>query len=117
MVTSSSAGKFGSKHSMDMMYVGMQTGIYIFDLGNDGTVFNNNSKSGYGTVLGNDCVRYNLITAPDGGTDYYMYQDNLMLKRVAATSTDGSTIEALSFDNTTTVPESLFELPPGVIYY
>lgn len=113
-VISGRNSKVGTKHALDMSFVGMQTGVYILDLGNDGSIFNSNSRGGNGTVLGKDCVIYNLVTAPDGGSNYYMYQDNLMLKRFAGTSTDGSTLEAVSFDDNTEPSESNFILPTDV---
>jgi hypothetical protein len=113
-VISGKKSKVGSKHVLDMSFVGMQTGVYIFDLGNDGSIFNSNSRVGNGTVLDKDCVLYNLLATADGRSDYYMYQDNLMLKRFVGTSTDGSTIEALSYDTNADVPESTFTLPSDV---
>ena len=106
--------KVGNKHALDMSFIGMQTGVYIFDLGNDGSIFNNSMKAGTGSVLGYECVLYNLISYGDARTDYYMYQDNLMLKRFAGSSTDGSTIEAISYDVTGNIPESTFTLPSDV---
>jgi len=39
-VISNSAGKFGTKAELDVMYIGMQTGIYILDLGNIDYILN-----------------------------------------------------------------------------
>jgi hypothetical protein len=116
-VITNSAGKFGTRHAVELSYVGMQTGVYILDLGNDGTIFNSNSRSGNATVLGMDCVKYTIVTQGDASSDYYMYQDNLMLKRWVGSPTEGNSIEALTFDNTTPVPESLFVVPTDVTYY
>jgi len=116
-IITNSAGKFGTKHAVDLSYVGMQTGVYILDLGNDGTIFNSTSRASSGSVLGMDCVKYTIVSSADASSDYYIYQDNLMLKRSVGSVTEGNTIEALSFDNTTTVPESMFELPADVTYY
>jgi len=113
-IISSKKITIGYKHSIDMSYVGMLTGVYIFELGNDGSIFNNRTRSGNVNVIGKDCVKYNIITSPDGSSDYYMYQDNLMLKRFAGTSTDGSTLEALSYNTEVEIPESTFLLPADV---
>jgi len=115
-IISNSAGKFGSKNAVDMSYVGMQTGVYIFDLGNDGTILNSNSRNRSGTVLGMECVKYTIATQGDASSDYYMYQDNLMLKRWVGSPTEGNSIEALSYDNTSEVPESIFIVPLDVQY-
>jgi len=115
-VVSNSAGKFGSKHALDLSLVGMQTGVYILDLGNDGKIFNSSSRAGTGTVLGYDCVKYTIASTAEASSDYYMYQDNLMLKRFVGSYTEGNTIEALSFDNTTDVPESMFVVPAETVY-
>lgn len=116
-VVTNSAGKFGSRKALDIMYVFMQTGVYIFDLGNDGKIFNSNSRNGSGTVLGMDCEKYTVASNSEASSDYYMYQDNLMLKRSVGSVSEGNTIEALSYDNTTPVPESLFTVPADVTYY
>lgn len=115
-IISNSAGKFGTKNAVDMSYVGMQTGVYILDLGNDGTIFNNNSRNGSGNVLGYDCVKYTIVTQGDASSDYYMYQDNLMLKRWVGSPTEGNSIEAISYDITSDVPESIFLVPADVQY-
>jgi len=116
-IVSNSAGKFGTQKALDLMYVGMQTGVYIIDLGNDSTSFNSRTRAGTGTVLGMECVKYTIASNAEASSDYYMYQDNLMLKRSVGSSAEGNTIEALSFDNTTPVQESLFVLPADVTYY
>lgn len=119
-IITNSAGKFGTKNAVDMMYVGMQTGVYILDLGNDGTIFNGNSRTGSETVLGLDCVKYTIASQTFGSdhasSDYYMYQDNLMLKRWVGNAAEGNSIEALSYDNTSDVPESIFIVPSDVQY-
>ncbi len=116
-IITNSAGKFGTRHAVELIYVGMQTGVYILDLGNDGKIFNSNSRAGSGSVLGMECVKYTIASNPEASSDYYMYQDNLMLKRWVGSATEGNSIEALSYDNTTPVPESLFVLPTDVTYY
>ena len=108
--------KTGNRHSLDMSFIGMQTGVYILDLGNDGSVFNTNARSGTGNVLGYECTLYNLLTSPDGGSTFYMYQDNLTLKHFAQTTTSGTTLEAVSFDNSADVPESIFTLPSDITF-
>ncbi len=119
-IITNSAGKFGTKNAVDMMYVGMQTGVYILDLGNDGTIFNSNSRAGSESVLGLDCVKYTIASQTVGSdhasSDYYMYQDNLMLKRWVGNAAEGNSIEALSYDNTSDVPESIFIVPSDVQY-
>jgi hypothetical protein len=117
MITTTKKIKLGSQHSSDLMtFVGMLTGIYILDLGNDGTIFNSSSRTGADNVLGRECAKYTIMTAPDGGSFYWMFQDNLMLKRTAATSTDGTIFEAVSYEPGTDVPESMFVVPPDVQY-
>ena len=109
--------KSGSRHALDISFVFMQTGVYIFDLGNDGSIFNSKTKVGPEMVNGRECIRYNLVPrdAPPGGiTDYYFYQDNLMLKRVVGSVEENNTIEASSYDANADVPESMFTLPTGV---
>jgi hypothetical protein len=115
-IITNSAGKFGTKNAVDLMYVGMQTGVYILDLGNDGQIFNSNSRAGSGSVLGRDCVKYTIVSNAEASSDYYMYQDNLMLKRWVGSTAEGNSIEALSYDNTSDVPESIFVLPADVQY-
>ena len=119
-IVTNSAGKFGSKNAVDMSYVGMQTGVYILDLGNDGSIFNSNSRVGSESVLGMECVKYTIasqtVPGDHASSDYYMYQDNLMLKRWVGNSTEGNSIEALSYDNTSDVPESIFIVPTDVQY-
>jgi hypothetical protein len=115
-IISNSAGKFGSKNAVEMMYVGMQTGVYILDLGNDGSIFNSNSRNGSANVLGYDCVKYTIVTQGDASSDYYMYQDNLMLKRWVGSPTEGNSLEALNYDNASDVPESMFIVPTDVQY-
>jgi len=116
-IVSNSIGKFGGRRVLDMMYVFMQTGVYIFDLGNDTTIFNIRSRAGNMTVLGMECVKYTIVSGGDASSDYYMYQDNLMLKRWVGSAAEGNSIEALTFDNTTPVPESMFLVPADVTYY
>lgn len=109
--------KLGSRHAIDLNFVVMQAGVYILDLGNDGSVFNNKTKVGPEMINGRECIRYNLVPpdAPPGGiTDYYFYQDNLMLKRVVGSVEENNTIEASSYDANADVPESIFTLPTGV---
>jgi hypothetical protein len=115
-IITNSAGKFGTKNAVDMSYVGMQTGVYILDLGNDGTIFNGNSRAGSSTVLGMECVKYTIASQGDASSDYYMYQDNLMLKRWVGSTREGNSLEALTYDNTSEVPESMFVLPLDVQY-
>ncbi|MCX6157816.1 MAG: hypothetical protein NTY74_07545 [Ignavibacteriae bacterium] len=114
-VITNSAGKTGTKAALDIMYVGMQTGIYILDLGNIDYIFNNTSRAGTGNVLGMECVKYTVASNGEASSDYYMYQNNLMLKRSVGSSTEGNTIEALSYD-TNIVPESIFTIPADVQY-
>lgn len=115
-IVSNSAGKFGSKNAVDMSYIGMQTGVYILDLPNDGKLFNSSTRAGSAVVLGFDCVKYTIATQGDASSDYYMYQDNLMLKRWVGSPSEGNSIEALSYDNTSDVPESIFIVPADVQY-
>lgn len=115
MIITNSAGKFGTKAALDIMYIGMQTGIYILDLGNLDYIFNNNTRRGAGTVLGKECVKYTVVTDGESSSDYYMYQDNLMLRRSVGNATEGNTLEALSYE-VTTVPESTFIVPTDVQY-
>ncbi len=115
-IVTNSAGKFGTKNEVDIMYVGMQTGVYILDLGHDSKIFNANSRAGTETVLGKDCIKYTIASNGEASSDYYMYQDNLMLKRWVGGAAEGNTIEAINFDNTTVVPESIFVLPTDVRY-
>jgi len=112
-VITNSAGKFGTKAALDIMYVGMQTGIYILDLGSTDNIFTN--RTGSGTVLGKDCDKYTVIFGGDASSDYYIYQNNLMLKRSVGSATEGNTIEALSYD-TGVVPESTFTVPADVTF-
>lgn len=115
-IVTNSAGKFGSKNAVDMSYVGMQTGVYILDLGNDGKIFNSSSRNGSFSVLGLECVKYTIASDGAASSDYYMYQDNLMLKRWVGSSTEGNSIEAISYDTNADVPESIFVIPPDVQY-
>ncbi|MEO8514161.1 MAG: hypothetical protein ABI543_11405 [Ignavibacteria bacterium] len=119
-IISNSAGKFGTKNAVEMSYVGMETGVYILDLGNDGSIFNSNSRAGTENVLGLECVKYTIASQTVGSdhasSDYYMYQDNLMLKRWVGNSSEGNSLEALNYDNTTDVPESMFIVPTDVQY-
>ncbi len=119
-IVTNSAGKFGTKNSVDMMYVGMQTGVYILDLGHDGKTFNSNTRVGSEIVLGMDCVKYTIasqsIPGDHASSDFYMYQDNLMLKRWVGNAAEGNSIEALRYDNTSDVPESIFIVPLDVQY-
>ncbi len=119
-IVTNSAGKFGTRNDVDMMYVGMQTGVYVLDLGNDGTIFNSNTRLGSESVLGMDCVKYTVASQTVPGdrasSDYFMYQDNLMLKRWVGNAAEGNSIEALRYDNTSDVPESIFVLPADVQY-
>ena len=112
-VITNSAGKFGSKAALDIMYVGMQTGIYILDLGNIDYIFNNTSRAGTGNVLGMECSKYTMASNGEASSDYYMYQNNLMLKRSVGSAAEGNTIEAVSYD-TGVVPESNFVIPTDV---
>ena len=81
-IVTNSAGKFGTKNAVDMMYVGMQTGVYILDLGHDGKIFNSGTRVGSETVLGMDCVKYTIasqsVPGDHASSDYFMYQDNLI---------------------------------------
>jgi len=119
-IITNSAGKFGTKYAVDMSYVGMQTGVYILDLPNDGIIFNSKTRAGSESVLGLECVKYTIATQSVPGdhasSDYYMYQDNLMLKRWVGSPTEGNSIEALDYDNTSDVPESMFVVPLDVQY-
>lgn len=119
-IITNSAGKFGTKNAVDMSYVGMQTGVYILDLPNDGKIFNSNTRVGSESVLGMECVKYTIasqtVPGDHASSDYFMYQDNLMLKRWVGSPTEGNSIEALNYDNTSDVPESIFVLPAGVQY-
>lgn len=117
-IVSNSAGKFGTKNAVDLMYVGMQTGVYILDLGHDGKIFNGNTRAGSELVLGMDCVKYTIasqnVPGDRASSDYYMFQDNLMLKRWVGNAAEGNSIEAISYDNTSDVPESIFVIPADV---
>ncbi len=119
-IVSNSAGKFGSKNAVDMSYVGMQTGIYIFDLGNDGTIFNSGTRVGTEMVLGKECVKYTIASQTVPGdyasSDYYIYQNNLMIRRHVGNASEGNTIEAISYDISSDVPESIFVVPLDVQY-
>jgi hypothetical protein len=119
-IVTNSAGKFGTKNAVDMSYVGMQTGVYILDLPNDGKIFNSSTRVGSESVLGMECVKYTIasqsVPGDHASSDYYMYQDNLMLKRWVGSPTEGNSIEALNYDNTSEVPESIFVLPADVQY-
>lgn len=115
-VITNSAGKFGGKYDLDIMYVFMNTGIYVLDLGHDGKIFNGTTKDGSGNVLGMDCVQYTVASDGSASSKYYMYQDNLMLKRTVGNSTEGNSIESLTYDNTSDVPESIFLIPSDVQY-
>jgi|GEM_PF-1843725 len=106
--------KTGSRHAMDISFVGMQTGVYIIDLGDPIPLFPSSEISGNGTVLGKNCTRYLIVSFGDAKTEYFMYQNNLMLKRSVGSSTEGNTIEATSYDNTTDIPPGTFTLPTGV---
>jgi hypothetical protein len=106
--------KTGSRHAIDISFVGMQTGVYIIDLGDPIPLFPSSAVSGNGTVLGKDCVRYLITSFGDSKSEYFMYQNNLMLKRFVGSSTEGNTLEATSYDNTTDIPPGTFVLPTGV---
>jgi len=116
-IVTNSAGKFGSKYARDVISIFMQTGVFIFDLGNVSTVFNNNTRVGSGTVLGKECVKYTVASNGEVSSDYYIYQDNLMLKRSVGNAVIGNTIEAITYDITSEVPESMFVVPTDVKYY
>lgn len=116
-VTSGTQGKIGFKKPLDFMYVGMLTGIYILDLGNDGSVFNSSYLNGSGEVLGKTCDKYTIITQGDASSDYYMYQNNLMLKRWVGSPTEGgNSIEAISYDTPGEMNEGMFVLPADITY-
>ena len=115
-IVSNSAGKFGTKNAVDLSYVGMQTGVYILDLENDRRLFNSSYVNGTGTVLGLECVKYTIASNGEASSDYYMYQDNLMLKRWVGSTAEGNSIEALNYDNSSAIPEGTFTLPAGVQY-
>ena len=116
-ITSSKKLKLGNKNNLDMNFVGMLTGVYILDLGNDGSIINSSRRTGTKNFLGKDCTEYTILTTADGGgTYYYFYQDNLMFRKSAMTSTDGSYMEALSYDTNTDVPDELFRVPADVQY-
>jgi hypothetical protein len=119
-IVSNSAGKFGTKNDVDMSYVGMQTGVYIMDLPHDNAIFNSSTRVGSENVLGRECVKYTIasqiVPGDHASSDYYMYQDNLMLKRWVGSPSEGNSIEAISYDNTTEVPESMFVVPVDVQY-
>ena len=113
-VYTTSVLKMGNRHSLDLSYVGMQTGVYILDLGNDGTLFNSSYINGTETVLGKECTRYIIVSQGDARSEYDMYQNNLMLKRWVGSTAEGNSIEALSFDGTSDIPAGTFTLPTGV---
>jgi len=119
-IVTNSAGKFGSKNAVDMNYVGMQTGVYILDLPNDGKIFNSGTRAGSESVLGMECVKYTIasqtVPGDHASSDYYMYQDNLMLKRRVGNATEGNSIEALNYDIISDIPESIFTIPADVQY-
>ncbi len=106
--------KTGSRHAIDISFVGMQTGVYIIDLGDPIPLFPASEISGSGQVLGRDCTRYLITSFGDAKTEYFMYQNNLMLKRSIGSTTEGNTIEATSYDNTSDIPPGTFTLPTGV---
>ncbi|MFI5212220.1 MAG: hypothetical protein ACHQIH_05005, partial [Ignavibacteria bacterium] len=115
-IITNSAGKFGTKNAVDMSYVGMQTGVYILDLPNDGKLFNTSTRAGSAGVLGMECVKYTIASDGSASSDYYMFQDNLMLKRWVGSAAEGNSLEALNYDNTSDVPESIFIVPADVQY-
>ena len=106
--------KMGTRHALDMSYVGMLTGVYLFELGNDGTIFNSNSLSGNTSVLGNDCTVYILATQGDAKSEYDMYQDNLMLRRFVGSPTEGNVLEATTFNKDAVISPSEFVIPADV---
>lgn len=115
-VTSGRQGKIGLKKPLDFMYAGMLTGVYIFDLGNDGSLFKSSYLSGTSDVLGMPCDKYTFATQGDASSDYYIYQNNLMLKRWVGSPTEGgNSIEATSY-TAGAVDESMFILPEGITY-
>lgn len=117
-IISNSTGKYGSKFDLDVMMVGMQTGVYILDLGNV-DLFNAGSLTGTGTVLGKACKEYTIVMQSNGTqlarSVYYIYQDNLMLKRSVGSDVEGNAIEALSY-NTAVVPSSVFDMPADITW-
>lgn len=117
-IISNSAGKYGSKYDLDVMMIGMQTGVYILDLGNF-DLFNAGNLTGTGAVLGKDCKEYTIVMQSNGTelarSVYYVYQDNLMLKRNVGSDVEGNAIEALSYI-TAVVPESVFQMPSDITW-
>lgn len=104
----------GSRHALDLSFVGMQTGVYILDLGNDGTLFNSSYVTGTGSFLGNECTIYTFVTQGDAKSEYYMYQNNLMLKRWVGSPTEGNSLEATAFNKNADSPLGTFQLPRDV---
>lgn len=106
--------KSGSRHAIDISFIGMQTGVYIIDLGDPIPLFPASEISGNGAVLGKDCVRYLIASFGDAKSEYFMYQNNLMLKRFVGSSAEGNTLEATSYDTNADIPAGTFTLPAGV---
>lgn len=110
-LTENSAAKIGNKYKgIDCSYIGMQWGVYILDLDNCQFVFDNTTAQGTIDVAGKNCTIYNIIQQGDIRTDYYIYDNKLMLKRTTPTTT----IEATNFNDNPTFSPDEFTLPSGI---
>jgi hypothetical protein len=105
--------KIGTKfNGLDCSYVGMQWGVYILDLDKCEFVLQSSTLQGTATVAGKECNMYNMMTSGDLRTDYYFYNNNLMLKRTAPTTT----IQALSFDDNPVFAPDEFTKPANILW-
>ncbi len=110
-VTENTATTIGVKfRGLDCSYVGMQWGVYILDLEKCEFLLNNSTAQGTVNVAGKECTIYNIIQSGDARTDYYIYNNNLMLKRTTPTTT----IQATSFNDNPTFTADEFTVPPGI---
>jgi hypothetical protein len=110
-LTENSATKIGTKYKgMDCSYIGMQWGVYILDLDNCDFLLGSSTPQGAESVAGKECSAYNIMQQGDIRTDYYIYDNKLMLKRTAPTTT----IEATSFNDNPTFSADEFTLPAGI---
>ncbi len=110
-VTENKATTIGVKFTgLDCSYVGMQWGVYILDLEKCEFLLNSSTVQGTANVAGKECTIYNIIQSGDARTDYYIYNNNLMLKRTAPTTT----IQATSFNESPTFAADEFKIPSGI---
>ena len=101
----------GTKYrGFDCSYVGMQWGIYLLDLDKCEFFISSSTAQGTANVAGKECTLYNIIQSGDARTDYYIYNNKLMLKRTTPTTT----IQATSFNENPVFTAGEFTIPSNI---